>query len=387
LSGAEASASGQQTAFPATLTIDGNRFSSESAWKGVPGPTQWWWQLRLGEPREIGAILQITGDHSYALTNAPQNYRWEYSLNGKNWKALTEVRAESRTFRVHRFREKPRAAYLRLKISAVAGAFPSVREIELYSGAADAIEFPDWIVAVNTTDQSTVPGEGRQFIPLARSCPGWERLQAQQIWIGNLDEPYLKVEPRPLCVFLSGNFKDWCEISREPWRGTEQILKNRAIPIWASCGGAQGLALLAEVGVDRPWDCPHCRDPLNPKSPIYGHIGHTGKRPCGDYSACVFERGPHAVRRLNDDAAFKGLTEEFRVMESHCGQIEYLPRGWELIATAGPGTETKTQCMRLKGECIYAAQFHIELDGTWDVSRRIMGNFLELAKQWPQRSE
>ena len=93
------------------------------------------------------------------------------------------------------------------------------------------------------------------------------------------------------------------------------------------------------------------------------------------------------VRRLNDDAAFRGLSEEFRVMESHCGQIEYLPKGWELIATAGPGTQTKTQCMRVQGECIYAAQFHIELDGTPEVSRRIMGNFLELAKKWPQRSE
>jgi hypothetical protein len=133
--------------------------------------------------------------------------------------------------------------------------------------------------------------------------------------------------------------------------------------MWASCGGAQGLAILAEVGVDRPWDCPHCRDPLAPRTPIYTHIGHTGTRPCGDYSACIFERGPHRVRQLTSDPVFHGLPAEFSVMESHCGQIEWPPQGWQLIATAGEGTKTKTQCLRLKDQCIYAAQFHIEMDG------------------------
>ena len=62
-------------------------------------------------------------------------------------------------------------------------------------------------------------------------------------------------------------------------------------------------------------------------------------------------------------------------MESHCGQIEWAPRGWELIATNGEGGKTKTQCLRLKDHLIYAAQFHIEMDGTPDSSRKIMSNF------------
>ncbi len=169
-------------------------------------------------------------------------------------------------------------------------------------------------------------------------------------------------------------------ISREPWRGTQEVLEQRTLPIWASCGGAQGLAILAEVGVDRAWDCPHCRDPLAPKTPIYTHIGHTGTRPCGDYSACIFERGPHRVRQLTSDPVFDGLPTEFSAMESHCGQIAWPPQGWQLIATAGEGT--KTQCLRLKDQCIYAAQFHIEMNGTPEVSRVIMSNFLSLARQW-----
>jgi hypothetical protein len=67
-------------------------------------------------------------------------------------------------------------------------------------------------------------------------------------------------------------------------------------------------------------------------------------------------------------------------MESHCGQIEWAPRGWELIATLGEGGKTKTQCLRLKERLVYAAQFHIEMDGTPDSSRTIMSNFLALCR-------
>jgi hypothetical protein len=199
--------------------------------------------------------------------------------------------------------------------------------------------------------------------------------------VGDFDDDFVQAEPQPLCAFLSGNFKDWCEIPREPWRGLQGVLTKRRLPMWASCGGAQGLAILAEVGVDQPWDCPHCRDPRAPKTPIYTHIGHTGIRPCGDYSACIFERGPHQVKRLTDDPVFQGLPELFTVMESHCGQIEWPPKGWELIATAGPGAKTKTQCLRVSGFPIYAAQFHIEMESTPEVSRRIMGNFLATARR------
>jgi hypothetical protein len=181
---------------------------------------------------------------------------------------------------------------------------------------------------------------------------------------------------------LSGNFKDWCQVDRETWRGTAEVLKADALPMWASCGGAQGLAILAETGVDKPWDCPHCRDPRAPKLPIYTHIGHTGVRPCGDYSACVHERGPHEIVKVGDDVVFRGLPATFQVMESHCGQIEWPPAGWSLIATAGAGTLTKTQCLRRDGLPIYAAQFHIEMSGTPENSRRIMSNFLALAKEW-----
>ena len=88
------------------------------------------------------------------------------------------------------------------------------------------------------------------------------------------------------------------------------------------------------------------------------------------------------VRSLVLDPVFAGLPREFRVMESHCGQIEWPPKGWELTVTAGPDAKTQIQCLRLRGRYIYAAQFHIEMDGTRETSRQIMSNFLALAQSW-----
>ena len=67
-------------------------------------------------------------------------------------------------------------------------------------------------------------------------------------------------------------------------------------------------------------------------------------------------------------------------MESHCGQIEWPPKGWMLIATGGLETKTRSQCLRVKDRYIYAAQFHIEMEGEPETSKQIMSNFLNLAK-------
>jgi hypothetical protein len=380
--GASSSAPGR----PPAGAIDGERFAAEAghAWQGMSGESRWWWQVRFEPPRSLGGVLQVVGDHPFIRRNAPRDYVWQCSRDGKAWADIpsTRTRDEKRLFRLHRFPKAQRVHYLRLLIESATDEAPVLREVEFLVHPKDFVEFPAWILAVNTTEKPDLPGPGQEFITLARSCPGQAQLPAQQVWLGDFDPAFVEVEPRPLCAFLSGNFKDWCEIPREPWRGTQSILRRQRLPLWASCGGAQGLAIVAEAGVERPWDCPHCRDPLAPKTPIYGHIGHTAARPCGDYSGCVFERGPTRVRQIAADPVFAGMPEEFTIMESHCGQIEWPPRGWELIATAGAGGKTRTQCLRLKNRPVYAAQFHIEMDGTPDNSRRIMGNFLALAKQW-----
>ena len=388
-SGGDAKIDASSASANAGGAMDGDRFSlaATAAWAGFPGESNWWWRVQFPEPREVGAILQIVGDHDFVFRYAPLRYVWQASDDGETWRDIpgTEQEHETRCYRIIRFSAAQKVRALRMRIDAAEGEAPVVREVEFYADPKARVEFPEWIVVVNTTHDPKLPGAGQDFIPLARSCDGWKQLQAQQVWLGGFDEAFVGVEPRPLCAFLSGNFKDWCQIDREPWRGTAGILKAATLPMWASCGGAQGLAILAETGVDQPWDCPHCRDPQNPKLPIYTHIGHTGERACGDYSACIFERGPHEVAKVGDDPVFRGVPEAFQIMESHCGQIEWPPAGWSLVATAGAGTLTKTQCLRLDAHPIYAAQFHIEMAGTPDNSRQIMSNFLSMAQAWQGR--
>jgi hypothetical protein len=384
-----ATASGTMPGFEPSGALDRNRFSFEggSAWKGSTNDSRWWWQIDFNEPRPVGAILQIVGDHAFVFRNAPRRFVWQRSDDGTNWMSFagTAITNEQRLYRVFRATEAVATRFLRLEISAVSGAFPTLREVEFFSSPAEPIAFPDWIVAVNSTHDPKLPNHGQEFIPLAKSCAGWSALEAQQVWVNDFTVDWLNAEPRPLCAFLSGSFKDWCEVDRNTWRGAQGVLRAASLPMWASCGGAQALAILAETSVDKPWDCPHCRDPRNPKTPIYTHIGHTAQRPCGDYSGCVFERGPHSVRAVVNDPVFRNLPRAFRVMQSHCGQIEWAPAGWSLIATAGDGARTKTQCLRLDGRPIYAAQFHIEMDGTPESSQQIMANFLAEAKAWASR--
>jgi hypothetical protein len=270
---------------------------------------------------------------------------------------------------------------VRMEIAEAMGDYPALREIAFFDATNSVVAFPEWTVVVNSTDDPKLPGEGKEFIPLARRAEG-HFVPAQQIWLDRFNDEFLQIEPRPLCAFISGSFKDWCEVRREDFRGMSEVLEHDRIPIWASCGGAQALAIIAENGVDREWDCPHCRDPKNPKTPIYTHIGHTQMKKCGDYSGCIFERGPHAVEVVKKDAAFTGLSDGFQVMESHCGQIAYMPKGWEWLVGPGPGTLTKHQAFRRIDMPIYAAQFHIEMSGVPETSNQIMKNFLAIARAW-----
>jgi hypothetical protein len=367
--------------------IDGDRFAcdAQAAWKGGAGGTEWWWQIEFPRPRRIGAILQINGDNDEILQNTPESYVWQWSLDGQSWNELPDTRIldEERAYRLHRLSESKRARFMRLAVTQVSGEFPTLREVEFCRRIDARVKFDDWFVIVSTTESPDLPGPGMEFGKLAKQCEGWEDVQVQQVWLGSFDETFVATEPRPICAFLSGNFEEWCKRTRQPWRGTQEVLENRYLPIWASCGGAQALAILSTVGVNHKWDCPRCRDPQNPKSPVYGHIGHRGPSPCGVYTNNVDERGIFHVRQVARDPAFAGLPIEFEIRESHCGQIEWVPDGWVLVVTRGRGARTRVQCMRICDRPIYAAQFHMELfEGTEQNSRTVIGNFLTLAKEW-----
>ena len=365
--------------------LDGDRFSTTpgALWKGTAA--QAWWQFSFAAPTDVGAILQINGDDPHLLTNAPRNYAWQISQDGQTWRTLPEtvVHSERRMFRIHRLRAPVSARHLRLMINLSLGAAPSIREIEFYPTTDAAIPWNDWIVAVSSVEEPESAGIGMRFVDLARECEGWKDVQAQCVWHGDFDPEFVTVEPRPLCAFLSGSYLEWCQCAREPWRGVQQVLTSRRLPMWGACGGAQILAILDETGVDAPWDCPRCRDPQHPLSPVYSHIGHLGPAPCGDYNQSVGERGLFEVQVVAHDPVFQGLPQSFTILESHIGQIDYVPSGWTRIVTKGPNGHTDNQCLRVNDCPIYSAQFHMEsYADTKSASIPIMSNFLRLAKEW-----
>ena len=83
-------ASSVQPGFPAQAAVDGDRFAytHSHAWAGAAREPCWWWQIEFAEPRSVGAILQIVGDHEFVLHNAPKSYAWEISDDGQSWRPL-----------------------------------------------------------------------------------------------------------------------------------------------------------------------------------------------------------------------------------------------------------------------------------------------------------
>jgi hypothetical protein len=342
-------------------------------WQGSGNRSSWTWETNFPASKRVQSIVQRNGNHSFVFTNAPLDYEWFASEDGLTWKKAFATTGERRLIREHRFAHSKKVTGLRFVVTKSNGLFPALQSVELFEHPPKI----QWSVIVNTTHELKLPTHGREFIPLIKKAE--PEMAVQQINLENFNPVFLNQLPKPVCAFLSGNFKDWCEVDRERWRGTQEVLRRKQLPIWASCGGAQGLAILATAGVDKPWDCPHCRDDRKPLIPVYSHIGHKASKPCGDYSSCIFEKGPYSIKQAGHDPVFQGLEPEFNVMQSHCGQINFAPKGWDVIAFGGEKSLTKIQCLRLRGTLIYAAQFHIEMPGTSENSQTIMQNFVKLA--------
>jgi hypothetical protein len=399
-------ASSSQTGYESYGAADGLRFegAAGTCWKGSPNQSNWYWQINCNQPQQVGSLLMVMGEPGttdseleFYQNNAPLNYKWQYSNNGSTWYDLneTQVTNEKRTFRIQRFTNAVTAKYFRIVISNCIGEYPTIREVEFYSDTNADISFDDWIIAVDITNEPGAPyGNTSWFVARARQCTGWENVQAQQIWVDNFDEAFLNVEPYPMCVFVSGSFDEWCQVTRAYFVGMQEVLRNGNIPMWGSCGGAQMMGLLSEPGCENPWDCPRCRarDNHTPAwSPIYGYIGYTNPliEPswCGDYSNNTYEIGDYKILQKTSDPVFTGLANPFYGYEYHCGQLNYLPTGWHQIGGRGDlNTLTEMQCFRRDDRLIYGAQFHIENNSSSSITNNnsiiIMGNFVNLAQQW-----
>jgi GMP synthase-like glutamine amidotransferase len=399
------SSSSSQIGYQSSGAYDQTRFAADlgQCWKGSYNENTWYWQIYFEQPKQIGSLLMIMGEPGqtnselqFYQLNAPLNYIWQYSNDETTWTNIseTQVTNERRTFRIQRFNNEITAKYFRLSITDCIGLYPTIREIEFYSNTNSQISFDDWIVAVDITNEQDAPyGNTSWFIARARQCDNWTNVQGQQIWVDDFDEAFLYIEPYPMCVFVSGSFDEWCQVTREFFTGMQEVLVNGNIPMWGSCGGAQMMGLLLEPGCENRWDCPRCRvrENHNPAwSPIYGYIGYKNNSieplACVSYSNNVYEIGDYLITQEVGDQALNGLTNPFYGYEYHCGQLNYLPAGWTQICGAGSDTLTQMQCFRRDDRYIYGAQFHIENDSSNSTTNAnsviIMTNFLNIAHNW-----
>ena len=209
------------------------------------GDASWWWQIEFPQPRDVGAILQVHGDHEYALRNAPSTYIWQASQDGKNWEDLTETATskERRMYRIHRLDQSRRVRWLRLAIAAAEGDAPTLREVEFFERPDAEIPFPPWAVVVSTTGSNKVPGEGAAgFRRLARSCDGWDQLQFQNVWLGDFHEQFASARTAAAVRIPLRQFHRLVSAESRALAGNGRGLKGRAAAVvgllwWSSRAG------------------------------------------------------------------------------------------------------------------------------------------------------
>jgi len=107
--------------------------------------------------------------------------------------------------------------------------------------------------------------------------PGWAPSPGAAGVLDSFDEAFVSAEPRPLCAFLSGNFKGLCEdsartLARHAGDFAEETPADVGL-VWRRARAA----ILAETGADKPWDCPHCAIRAAQDADLHAHWP-TGRR-------------------------------------------------------------------------------------------------------------
>ena len=209
--------------------LNGDRFATcaGAAWQGqAESAGGWWWQVVFSSPHRIGSILQVNGQSGDVLACGPRDYIWQFSNDGDMWSDLKETHIvnEQRAFRVHRLEHAVEARWFRLRIDAATTVAegPVLREIEFYPETDSRVTFPDWVLSVNITDRPA-SRDGLGHVDVLRAAVPDEKVLAQHVDVSSVTPEYVSVEPRPLCMFLSGSYRDWCEVDRGalPWSGAD----------------------------------------------------------------------------------------------------------------------------------------------------------------------
>lgn len=134
-------------------------------------------------------------------------------------------------------------------------------------------------------------------------------------------------------------------------------VRRRRRPTLGICGGHQALALAHGAPVGPVADVPAARE---------------------SYAGMPKLTGVHTIRWMGDpDPLLTGVEAECDVVVSHVDEVKDLPAGFRLMAIGDP---CHVQAIRADRRPLYGVQFHPEKPCDDPAGRRILGNFIALAR-------
>jgi len=142
-------------------------------------------------------------------------------------------------------------------------------------------------------------------------------------------------------MIISGNSTDWSEYQENAFHGLNQVILAAPIPILGVCGGLQKIGMAHGVKI-QPLRRLHSKedDPCNLLAP--GYFKEAGFTP---------------IKVLKDDPIFFGIDGEPKLMALHYEQLEYVPQGFEWLASS---QACDIQVIKQIDRPVYGFQLHPE---------------------------
>ena len=176
---------------------------------------------------------------------------------------------------------------------------------------------------------------------------------------------YEKLSPKLLrslnakAVLVSGNMTEFQHYEEEKLAGLRAVYREAAQPTMGFCGGAQ---MMAETFGSRAAAIDE---------------SEAGDMMDGNWKERTHESGFLPVKQTGEHPLFKGLSDEFVMLEAHYWEIKGLPEGFKNYAKTDT---TPLQFLAHETLPLFATQFHPE---EWSVEhpdgRLLLRNFFDLA--------
>ena len=327
--------------------IDITDHGQATFWRAAPpGDPVQWVRLDLGKVKQIKRIWMLSNPHK--PDGWLKNFVWQMSKDGKSWQDIPGTKFKNNDTYRNIIDIKPVAArYLKLVINQWYGYAPQVNLITLYSpGKPRVPDAPskDYVLLVGNQKN------GRCFTGLE------DFVKSLDLNLTTLTIPHFKVsmemlqklDKKPVAIILSGSNSGYHDLPMFEYNGEFEIIRQSKVPILGICCGHQ-LTVMA--------------------------YGYTFVRDMGWHD--ITSLNLQAFKSINPitikkkDTIFEGIPNDFMAAEVHGWEVAQLPEDYEIIAFSN-----YVEALRSKSRMLYGAQFHPEINVSYNQSAPYLENFL-----------